>query len=97
MAVDYFEVTVIPELLLGDYDGSGMVGAGDLGLVLGSWGSDMIPPEWVNQIPMGTVGAGELSVVLNEWGNSASLLAIPEPSSVVLMCLGLTAFVCRSR
>ena len=76
-----------PELtaLLGDYNDDGMVGAPDLSLVLQTWGSDMIPAEWVNQTPMGTVGAEQLSPVLQNWGSIAAV--VPEPAAAWTMAV----------
>ena len=79
LLTDIGSVEVQGDELLGDYDGSGLVGAGDLALVLAAWGTNNYGILWVNQIPPGTnVGAGELSPVLGNWG--ASLVA-PEGST----------------
>ena len=79
--------------LLGDYDDSGQVGAGDLGLVLQAWGTNNYGDDWVNQIPPGTnVGAGELSPVLGNWGGTAAPpSAVPEPAGLGLGLLSLIA------
>ena len=59
----------------GDYDGNGFVGAGDLSLVLGAWGTNNYGVDWVVQVPPGnTVGAAELQGVLENWGTIPDLL-----------------------
>ena len=83
--------------LLGDYDDSGLVGSGDLSLVLNNWGQTAppVPDGWINQQPMGLIGAEQLGEVLSNWG--ASLSSVPEPSPVALTLLGFAAFVRRRR
>ena len=91
-------VEVLITDIAGDYDNNGLVGAGDLGLVLQAWGTNNYGNEWINQVPPGTnVGAAELSVVLEEWGNMAAPPAVPEPSAAILLCAGATLLVTRKR
>ena len=92
--VDLASLLVTTTMLDGDYDDDGIVGAGDLGLVLQAWGTNNYGDDWINQVPPGTnVGANELSVVLQEWGNMASPLAVPEPSAAIFLCAGVTLLV----
>lgn len=84
---------------LGDYDGSGLVGAGDLSLVLANWGQPGDPPPmgWVNDFPDGIISAGELSTVLQEWGNTTVVNVVPEPATFVLFLFGAVAITRRQR
>jgi PEP-CTERM motif len=86
----------------GDFDGSHAVGAGDLNLVLNNWASTVppVPAGWIGkQPPNGQIGAGLLNEVLNNWGNVggagsgsvASIGAVPEPTTLVLIGLALAA------
>jgi len=76
----------------GDYDNDGLVGQGDLDLVLLNWGSTAppVPGGWINEQPDGLIGQTELDGVLLNWGNMAPALAaasVPEPTTVVLLGL----------
>jgi hypothetical protein len=75
--------------LLGDYDNSGDVGLSDLNLVLFNWDASSVPGTWVNEIPVGTVGLGQLNGVLFNWGNTGVTASVPEPSSFLLIVVGL--------
>jgi len=104
-----FEITKIsrvvemePEVIAGDYNGSGLVDQGDLDLVLLNWGADGdVPPEsWVSDLPLGAIDQGELDKVLLNWGSSAVAgmaasrgAAVPEPSTMLLLLLGMTGLV----
>lgn len=92
-------------ILDGDFDDSGLVDNGDLSLVLNNWG-DPVPPTptgWINQIPTdGFVNNNDLSAVLDNWGNSqgsGSLvnLAVPEPTSALLVIVALGLFGGRAQ
>ena len=77
---------MIAAVLNGDYDDDGLVGAGDLSLVLTNWGEDAsqtgVPDGWINMQPTGLIGAEQLSGVLQNWGNTAPVAAVPEPMSL---------------
>ena len=66
----------IPETIVGDYDGSGLVSQGDLNLPLIWWGTSFsaagpFPVEWVNQPPIdGLISQNELNEPLINWGDS---------------------------
>ncbi|MDZ4755376.1 MAG: hypothetical protein SGJ11_12895 [Phycisphaerae bacterium] len=49
---------------LGDLDGDGVVGANDLGVLLGAWGSAGGPADLDND---GTVGSSDLAILLGAW------------------------------
>ena len=87
--------------LLGDFDDSGTVDIFDLNLVLFNWNQtpDVLPNDWVNQIPGGLVGADQMNEVLFHWGNMAPLFAtVPEPASAIGLVTGwLLAFGVRRR
>jgi len=87
---DYAETLVFhltPQLIPGDFDNSGEVGLNDLNLVLFNWNvaAESIPPEWVNDRPVGTVDISNLNQVLFNWNtNTAATLSLPEPSTPML-------------
>ena len=71
-------------MLLGDFDNSGLVGSGDLALVLTYWGTavgDGQSPDgfdvWVNTMGVTSplIGSDELALVLSNWGNVAEILS----------------------
>jgi hypothetical protein len=49
----------------GDLDGDGLVGAADLAIALGAWGSAGAPADLDLD---GTVGAADLAIMLGNWG-----------------------------
>jgi len=72
MSSSAVEVTAAYESPLpGDLDGSGLVGQGDLDIVLDNWGD--CPPADPRSDPSGDgfVGQGDLDIVLGHWGESA--------------------------
>ena len=83
----------------GDYNGSGVVEAGDLNLVLSHWGEEAHPaPEgWLYGLPRAPyIDAWELNHVLDHWGNYGAVAAshatphqVPEPSSGLIITLVL--------
>ena len=67
---------------IGDYDDSGVVGAGDLDIVLLNWGTSNFPGNAAN-LPGGSfdgaVSQNELNAILLKWGNSEnSWRVVPE-------------------
>lgn len=84
----------------GDYNLDGVVGSGDLGLVLLNWGApaDPAPEGWLGSPPTHPViSSDDLGTVLLGWGPSASStgsmssLSVPEPASVLLALTLLAA------
>lgn len=80
--------------LLGDYDNDGIVGQGDLSLVLQYWGqavTDGMPPDrtWLNSngITGSLIGQNELAFVLQNWGNTSTALSEIES---IIAATGLT-------
>jgi hypothetical protein len=88
------------EYIFGDFNDSGAVGQGDLNLVLQNWGvtPPPVPTGWINEQPDGLIGQTQLNGVLQNWGNSvvASASAVPEPTTLLLSLLGLSA-LCITR
>lgn len=78
----------------GDFNADGRVDNGDLNLLLGSWGDSTVPASWVNSF-IAPVDNGELNALLGDWGFGVPSVAIPEPTSLVL--LGLAAAAVRRR
>lgn len=81
-----------------DYNNSGLVGIGDLNLVLNNFGVNTppVPAGWVNDLPDGVIEITELNNVLNNFGNTAGSLTggapVPEPASGLAL-LGLVAMM----
>jgi hypothetical protein len=89
------EIEAIGSVITGDYDDSGAVGQGDLNLVLQNWGvtPPPVPTGWINEQPADGViiGQSNLNGVLQNWGNTSSVAsvgAVPEPSSLLLLIVG---------
>ena len=87
-------------VLLGDYNGSGVVEQGDLDLVLNHWGQGVggLPLTWLNQLPTeGLVDQAELDAVLNHWGESSPPdfrgVVVPEPW--LSACVGVPLLLVR--
>ena len=81
--------------IVGDYDGNGSVGQGDLDIVLLNWGGVAFPGD-ENALPGGgpfdgSMGQNELDGVLLNWGNTslAAAGAVPEPTTLMMCGLGL--------
>ncbi len=76
----------IEPVLVGDFDGSGLVEQGDLDLVLQNWGGDpwSLGDAWLNHRPyFGLVDQDELDIVLQNWGSTTPPIngtPVPEPA-----------------
>jgi O-glycosyl hydrolase len=79
--------------LIGDLDGDGFVGIGDLNLVLGNWNTIVSPGDLLQGDPDGDgfVGIGDLNLVLGNWNAStppSTPNTIPEPASLWILTAG---------
>ena len=90
--------------LVGDLDGDGFVGIGDLNLILGRWNQASPPGVWPLGDPSGDgfIGIEDLNVVLGNWNAGTPPLAealsqIPEPSALGLMACGMVVMTSRHR
>ena len=98
---DSIESLISREVLAGDFDDDGFVGAEDLNMTLFHWGKDesKLPPEWVIQRPLpgDSVGSAALNAVLFGWGNSLSPSpsAVPEPSACSLLLVAAAGLTSR--
>ena len=95
--IEYAPVTLTP-LPDGDFDASNLVGLSDLNLVLFNWQQEgsQLAVQWTHQRPgdAETVGLQELNLVLFNWQATGSLTAaVPEPSALGLLCLGVSMAV----
>lgn len=90
-----------PGGIIGNYDCSALVSQSDLDLVLLNWGNPEtpVPVGWINDLPTAPlIAQDDLDRVLLNWGNiqpgtaSATASAVPEPSTIGLLLLGLAAF-----
>jgi len=88
--------------LLGDLNGDGFVGIGDLNIVLGVWNQNVTPGDLLAGDPNGDgfVGIGDLNVVLGNWnvgtpptGNAN----IPEPGTAMLLSFAVVGIVSKRR
>lgn len=80
-------------ILDGDYDNNGLVGQGDLDLVLQYWGDgvtngESIDPTWINSagVTAPLIGQDELAIVLQNWGNET---AITNELNAIIAATGL--------
>jgi peptidoglycan/xylan/chitin deacetylase (PgdA/CDA1 family) len=87
-----------PDSLLGDVDGDGFVGSGDLDTVRFFWGEEVTPGDYSrgDLSGDGRVGSADLDIVRACWGNRSHSATVPEPSTwmLLLVAAGLW-FACR--
>lgn len=90
--------------LVGDLDGDGFVGIGDLNIILGAWNQNVTPGDALAGDPSGDgfVGIGDLGFVLGNWnagtppttlGNATNF---PEPSAAALLMVGAVGLLKRA-
>ena len=86
-------------LFAGDADADGLVGQGDLDIVLGDWGHSPPTDPRADANGDGTVGQGDLNILLSQWGLGAPPPpgAIPEPTTLSLLALAALASIRRRR
>jgi hypothetical protein len=86
------EAPILGTGLLGDLDGDGFVGIGDLNIVLGNWNQNVPPGDpLADPTDDGFVGIADLNFVLGNWNTGTPVAAdanIPEPGSVALLIVG---------
>ncbi len=86
--------------ILGDLDGDGFVGLGDLDVILNNW-NQVVPPGNPAADPTGDnfVGLADLDIVLNNWNAGippADQINIPEPAGLALWCLSVMGTLRRA-
>jgi hypothetical protein len=94
-----FEVYGDP-VLIGDLDGDGFVGIGDLNIVLGAWNQNVGAGAPADPSGDGFVGIEDLNLVLGNWNAGTPPVAgvdIPEPSSLLLVIAGAGGLFGRPR
>ena len=60
-------VTIVPQALVGDFDGDGMVGSSDMARLLGNWGAISFGENPYDLDGDGVVGSGDLAILVNNW------------------------------
>jgi hypothetical protein len=60
-------VTIVPQALVGDFDGNGMVGSSDMARLLGNWGVIAFGENPYDLDGNGVVGAGDLAILFGNW------------------------------
>ena len=87
---DWFEIVLSPLHIVGDLDGDGFVGSGDLDIVRAHWGETVPAGNLADGDASGDgiVNSADLDVIRARWGNG-SPSAVPEPGLGVLLLVGL--------
>ena len=89
MTIDYTVPSEEPGID-GDLDGDGYVGSADLDIVRSNWGATVTPGDSADPSGDGTVGSADLDIVRGNWGQgTAPAAAVPEPSILVLLLVGI--------
>lgn len=88
-----------PDLLVGDIDGDGFVGSGDLDTVRFFWGEEVAPGDRLcgDLSGDGRVGSADLDIVRACWGNRSNSAAVPEPSAWLLLVVAAGICIRRYR
>lgn len=86
-------------ITLGDLDGDGTVGEGDLDLVLTNYGQSVQAGRYTlgDTDGDGFVGINDLDYVLARWSDGPAPAVVPEPASFLLLSGSLLALVRRRR
>ena len=88
-------------VLIGDLNGDGFVGIGDLNIVLGNWNQNVTAGDPLQGDPSndGFVGIDDLNTVLGNWnsGTPPAATAVPEPASLTLLGIASVAALRRRR
>lgn len=90
-------------VLEGDFDGDGIVGNGDLTLLLNNWAHPVppMPQGWIGQpLTAPAVDNDEQTALLNNWGQSngaGSISPVPEPSATSMLTFAAMLFVGSGR
>ena len=97
---------ITPTNIPGDANGDGMVDVGDLGILGGNWGT-LTGMTWADGdfTGDGAVDVGDLGVLGGNWGFGTGgspepfpgINAIPEPTVMVLLSVGVLGLLRRRR
>ncbi len=91
---------VVVDVFGGDFDGNGVIGNGDLTLLLANWGKAVppVPSGWIGSQPtVPNIGNDELTSLLSVWGQSSVASAAPEPGAALLAAACGVASLLRSQ
>lgn len=74
------------DAIAGDFNFDDRVDNADLNLLLGAWGDEVVPDEWIHSFAGPTVDNGELASLLATWGSvEPPPFAVPEPNAALLV------------
>ena len=80
------------DAFVGDLDGDGLVGSGDLDLVRGAWGGETVPGDLAagDGDGDGMIGSGDLDLIRGAWGSRREreeheAVAVPEPVGAAIL------------